>query len=55
MHGRGAADGAWGIFSVFTAIKNCQEQEIPHPTVIFVLSTEHESGNKYLDELLDLA
>jgi acetylornithine deacetylase/succinyl-diaminopimelate desuccinylase-like protein len=58
MFGRGTADNGFSIFAFLAAIKNLQDQDLPHPRISLVLETDAESGSpnilQNLDEASDL-
>jgi acetylornithine deacetylase/succinyl-diaminopimelate desuccinylase-like protein len=46
MYGRGSSDDGYSSFAAMLAIKNIQEQNLPHPRFCLVLETEEESGSQ---------
>lgn len=55
LYGRGGADDGYAPFSCMLALKNLQDQGLPHPRFAMVLETEEESGSPTLLELLDIS
>ncbi|EGR30789.1 hypothetical protein IMG5_123770 [Ichthyophthirius multifiliis] len=53
LYGRGGADDGYSIFGAVTAIKICQEQQLPHPRCIILIEGDEESGSQHLPLYLE--
>lgn len=45
LFARGAADDGYATFSIFLAIKACQQFEMPHDRIVVLIEGEEESGS----------
>ena len=58
LYGRGGADDGYAVFGVITAIKTCQDNNLPHPRVVMIIEGAEESYTEdlefYIASLKDL-
>jgi len=45
LYGRGGADDGYAIFAAITAIKNLDEQGVPHGRSVIIIEASEESGS----------
>ncbi len=53
LYGRGAVDDGYAVFSIITAIKSLQEQNIPHARCIVIIESSEEGGKDDLTYYID--
>ncbi len=54
LYGRGSVDNGYAVFSIITAIKELQENNIPHARCVVLIESSEEGGSSGLPEYMEL-